>query len=136
MKLGSRILRFAPLQINLEDKRRNSFVHCERKYAGRTSDYRDGTIQRLEFPKVNSEPVVLSIARVKGRIYCVGASCSHYSAPLYNGVVDGTSVLFRLLVYLILRTHFVLVPVACILKFNTSNNIILIYRLNNNIWYY
>ena len=64
-------------------------ARCELKFAGKVTDFADGTIQRLEFPNPNYEPTVLSVARVRGRIYCVGASCSHYSAPMYQGVVDG-----------------------------------------------
>ncbi|CAD7959370.1 unnamed protein product, partial [Amoebophrya sp. A25] len=69
-------------------KTRGREVACELKYAGQTCEFQEGTIHRLEFPQTNYESTVVSIARVGGRIYCVGASCSHYSAPLYHGVVD------------------------------------------------
>ncbi|CAD7938907.1 unnamed protein product [Amoebophrya sp. A120] len=63
-------------------------VLCEWKFAGQVAEFQDGTVHRVEFPQTNYEPTVVSLARTEGRIYCVGASCSHYSAPLYHGVVD------------------------------------------------
>eukprot|EP00392_Amoebophrya_sp_AT5.2_P018026 g18475.t1 len=62
------------------------------RFAGQSAEFQDGTVHRIEFPQTNYEPIVVSLARSKGRIYCVGASCSHYSAPLYHGVVDGYTI--------------------------------------------
>eukprot|EP00397_Hematodinium_sp_SG-2012_P055397 GEMP01067576.1.p2 GENE.GEMP01067576.1~~GEMP01067576.1.p2 ORF type:complete len:310 (+),score=73.07 GEMP01067576.1:30-932(+) len=63
------------------------------KYVGKRADFAEGTIKEVKFPnRVGHEPELVAVAKVNDRIYIVGASCSHYSAPLGDGIIDGMSV--------------------------------------------
>lgn len=48
----------------------------------------DGEMQRVE---LEGKPVV--VARVDGRYYAIGGKCSHYGAPLQDGVLRGHTVM-------------------------------------------
>ena len=50
----------------------------------RTSEFTDG-----EMRQVSVEGKEILLARVNGKFYAVGATCTHYGAPLVDGVLNG-----------------------------------------------
>ena len=50
----------------------------------RTSEFTDG-----EMKQVSVEGKEILLARVNGKFYAVGATCTHYGAPLVDGVLNG-----------------------------------------------
>lgn len=68
-------------------------AYCEEKYCGKKSDFKEGTIKEVRFKvPMGREPQLVCVANVKNKFYIVGPSCSHYSAPLGEGIIDGRSV--------------------------------------------
>ena len=56
---------------------------------GRTSEFTDG-----EMKQVSVEGKEILLARVNGNFYAVGATCTHYGAPLVEGVLNGERLVF------------------------------------------
>jgi len=71
----------------------SSYCRCEsvkvrRVVIARDSDIADGDLKQIRVPPTadgGSEGAIL-LAKIDGKLYATGASCSHYSAPLAQGV--------------------------------------------------
>lgn len=75
---------------------RRSELHCSEPQAtrhvvlARADEVKEGELRQVNVPGAanasDGEGGVVLLARIDGQFYCTGASCSHYSAPLAQGV--------------------------------------------------
>lgn len=63
-------------------------MHQHEAVVGSVHDLQNGQMKQVD---VNDTPVLL--ARVDDQFYAVGAMCTHYDAPLADGVLHGTQVM-------------------------------------------